>query len=104
VAPSASSVPNEATMLPVAIVNESSDARAVAFVKALQASPRLEAVLLPRDAAMDAVRQKRPGLAVVLGPGFRMPSALGQREKPAVEFVHHPLCAPGRKAWWRKRW
>jgi ABC-2 type transport system permease protein len=78
--------------LPLAIVAEDDGTLTQAVVADLLASPRTDAEVMTRNQAERAVADRRPGVAIVLPPGFEKAGAWTKDGKPTVEILFNPLC------------
>ena len=89
-----------ATRLPVAIVVEDDGPFTQQIALELQASERLEAVVMSRAEADARLADRRPGVAIVLPRGFEQvkawqPGVSGER--PPIELRHHPMASAERQ-------
>ena len=89
-----------ATRLPVAIVVEDDGPLTQQIALELQASDRLEVVVISRGEAASRLADRRPGVAIVLPRGFErvkdwQPGASGDR--PPIELLHHPMASAERQ-------
>ncbi len=89
---------NSATQirLPLLVVVEHDSPALQGFAAALLQSERIEAECVSRDAAMQKLSDRNPGVVVILSKELEALehwSFSAEQNRPTVEVLHHPLCA-----------
>lgn len=94
-----SDAPPAAISLPVLIVVEDDGPFTAQVAVDLLNTSRFEAKTCSRSEAMAAVANHRPGIAIVLPPGFERLKDWrpGEREKPSIQILHHPATGAERQ-------